>query len=665
MSVLQFALLGLGLGGAYALLALGLVAIYRGTGVLNFGQGAVAMISAYVFFALRDDLGWSVLPSSLVTVVFAGVLGLSFYLLVMRQLRNSPVLARIIATLALLLLLQGLATVLFDVQTRTPAPVVPTTTLDLFGVVLPVDRLVLAGVAIALAVVLTLVSRRTRVGLAVRAISDSEKGASLSGLSPVLIGALTWAVGFVLAAVAGVMLSPVAGLDAKALTLLVVPVFGAALIARFTSFGVAVLAGLGLGMVESALKVITGAEGSWYTWLWTGPGRSQALPALVVILAMIFSGRLLPARGEVVRGRLPISLPSRHRVIGPVVALVAGVVFIYSVQPSWLSAGVVTMAGILIALSVVVVTGFAGQISLAQVAFAGIGGMTTALLSAAGVPFLLVIALSGVVALLVGLLIGLPSLRVRGPSLALVTLSAAFICQVAVFSDGRLLGGKGFNRVTPASVFGYELTDTQFAVFTLVIVIAAAALISALRVSTPGRRALAVRENEAAAAAAGINIKHYKLAAFAVSAFMAGVGGSLLGYQANVFAYERFTVFESLHTIVMAYIGGIGMVSGAIFAGLGASGGLFSQLLTTGGLDAYQQIIAGGALLISVQLHPDGLATLAHTIRERRGRRTTKPGESAPAPPTGAAPKPAPHDRDQSRALDPAAPVQAARSEGS
>ncbi|MEY9211751.1 ABC transporter permease [Thermobifida halotolerans] len=647
MSVLQFALLGLGLGGAYALLALGLVTIYRGTGVLNFAQGAVAMICAYVFFALRDDLGWHTVPAVLLTLAFSVLLGVAFYLLVMRQLRNSPMLARIIATLALLLLLQGLAILLFDVQTKTPAPVVPAAPVTVLGVPIPADRLVLAAVAVVLAVALALISRRTRIGLAIRAISDSEKGASLSGLSPVLIGALTWAMGFALAAVAGVMLSPVAGLDSQVLTLLVVPVFAAALIARFTSFGVAVAAGLGLGMVESALQLVTGAEGAWYTWLWTGPGRSQAIPALVVILAMIFSGRLLPARGEVVRGRLPVSLPPRYRVIGPLLALAVGLVFIHTVSSSWLAAGVVTLAGVLIALSVVVVTGLVGQVSLAQVAFAGIGGMMTALFANAGLPFPLVLLLSGAVATLVGLLVGLPSLRVRGPSLALVTLSAAYICQVAVFSDGRLLGGDGgYNRVPAASLFGRELSSTAFAVVALVIVVATASLVAALRASTFGRRALAVRENEAAAAAAGINLKQFKLAAFALSAFIAGLGGSLLSYQANVFAYERFTVFESLHVIAMAAIGGIGMVSGAIFAGLGASGGLFSQLLATWEADAYQLIIAGGALLIAIQVHPDGLASTAHAIRTHRRRRATP----APAPTS-------PDDTDRSTSTDQPVPA--------
>ncbi|MFV0463088.1 MAG: ABC transporter permease [Nostocoides sp.] len=619
MTAVQFALLGLGLGGAYALLALGLVTIYRGTGVLNFAQGAVAMVSAYAFFTLRDDFGWPAYLAGLVTVVLAGLLGVGFYLGVMRQLRNSPVLARIVATLALLIFLQGLALVVFDVATRTPAPVAPSAPLQVLGHQIPRDRFILAAVAVVLAVVLSIISRRTRVGLAVRAISDSEKGASLSGLSPVTIGASTWAVGFILAAVAGVLISPIAGLDANVLTLLIVPVFAAALIARFTNFGVAVVVGLLLGMAQSVLQLAP-PDGAWWTWLWTGTGRAQAIPALVVILAMVMSGRLLPARGEVVRGRLPISLPARYRIIGPLIGLVLGVAFILTVRSAWLAAFVVTLAGTLIALSVVIVTGFVGQISLAQVTFAGIGGLVTALLSA-HLPFLLVIVISGAIAMIVGFIVGLPSLRVRGPSLALVTLAVAYICQVAVFSDGRIFGGIGFNRVSDPALFGWDMSRTSYAIFVLVVVLLAISGTSALRMSTLGKRALAVRENEAAAVAAGINLRLYKLGAFGLSALMAGIGGSLLGYQANVFAYERFSVFESLHVVAMTYIGGIGMASGAVFGGLGASGGLFSQLLSTWGIGSYQALIAGGVLMIALQLHPDGLASLADSVRKMLKRR--------------------------------------------
>lgn len=615
MDILQFALLGLGLGGAYALLALGLITIYRGTGVLNFSQGAVAMFSAYVFFGLRDDEGMSQWLAGLLAIAFAGLIGVGFYLLVMRQLRNSPVLARIIATLALLLFLQGLAIIVFEVATRSPTPVITATPVDLFGHRIPRDRIMLMVIAAALAVVLEVVSRRTKVGLAVRAISESEKGASLSGLSPVLIGGLTWAVGFMLAAVAGILLSPIAGLDANALTLMIVPVFAAALLARFTSFTVGVVAGLGLGMAQSALQLLPN-DGARWTWVWSGPGRSLALPALVVVLAMVFSGRLLPARGEVVRGRLPIAPPSRHRVAGPGLAAAAGLAFLLLARPSWVSAGMVSLAGVLLALSVVVVTGFVGQISLAQVAFAGIGGMTTALVSD-DLPFPVVLLASGLVALAAGVLVGLPSLRVRGPSLALVTLAAAYVCQVAVFSDSRIFGDTGFNRVAVPSLFGHELEQRAYGIVMLVVVLAAGIGISALRQSRWGRRALAVRENEAAAMVAGINIKQYKLGAFALSAFMAGVAGSMLSFQANVFAYERFSVFESLIVVAMAYIGGIGMVSGAIFAGLGASGGLFAQLLTTWGVDSYHTVIAGLALLLAIQLHPDGLASIGHLVRDR------------------------------------------------
>jgi branched-chain amino acid transport system permease protein len=231
-----------------------------------------------------------------------------------------------------------------------------------------------------------------------------------------------------------------------------------------------------------------------------------------------------------------------------------------------------------------------------------------------------VLVISGLVAMVVGVLVGLPSLRVRGPSLALVTLAVAYICQVAVFNDGRIFGNTGFNRVQTASLFGHDLDTQQYAVVVLVIVLLAMAGVGTLRMSTAGKRALAVRENEAAAMAAGINVSHYKLGAFAVSALMAGVGGALLSYQANVFAYERFSVFESLQVVALAYIGGIGMASGAIFAGLGAAGGLFSQLLLTWGADDYQGVIGGGVLLVAIQLHPDGIASLAHSVRALRAR---------------------------------------------
>ncbi|MGC9667591.1 ABC transporter permease subunit [Planosporangium sp. 12N6] len=623
MDVVRMAILGLGLGGAYALLALGVVAIYRGTGVPNFSQGAVGMFSAYVFFGLRDKQEWPPVLAAVVTLLAAAVAGWVFYRLVMRQLRSAPILARITATIGLLLLLRGLAMSVFEVATTTPDHVLPHRTLHLGGVAVPEDRLIIAGLAIALGVALSVLSVRTRLGLAVRAVADSEKGAQLVGLSPSLLGAVTWGVGFALAALAGILLSPVAGLDADALTLLIVPVFGAALLARFNSFLLAVAGGLGIGMMQAILELFQGSS-HWYTELWAGVGRTKAFPALIVILLIVFSGRLLPSRGDAATGRLPICPMPRYRRSGPLVALLVGSVLIMTLATPWLSAAVVTMGGVMIGLSVVLITGFLGQVSLAQFASAGIGGLVAARLSAE-LPLPVVMIVSALVAAVIGVLLGLPSVRVRGQNLALVTLSATYICQTVIFEDPRIVGSRfGFPLVRAPELLGSPLSPRAFAFLVLVVVIATGALVAALRASSFGRRALAVRENEAAAIAAGTNVTHYKLAGFALSSAIAGLAGCLLSYHALVFAPSGFGTFGSLNIVIMGYIGGIAMIGGAVFAGIGASGGLFAQFLAVNGWSSAQDLIGGLALLIAIQLHSNGIASLGHEIRQRRQKKALR-----------------------------------------
>lgn len=625
------AILGLGLGGAYALLTLGVVAIYRGTGVPNFAHGAVAMFSALVFFDLRDKhhlSSWVAAAAAIGTAVFAGV---AFYWLVMRQLRKAPILARITATIGLLLLLHGLALSLFDVATRTPDPVLPDAAVSILGVTIPANRLILAGMAIALGLVLALVSTRTRLGLAVRAVADSEKGAQLTGLSPSVLGALTWGLGFALAAIVGIVLSPIAGLDADALTLLIVPVFGAALLARFNSFGLAVVGGLGIGMVQAILELFQGNT-AWWSELWSGVGRTKAFPALIVILLIVLSGKLLPTRGGEVVGRLPVAPMPRYRRVGPVIALIVGGIFIFTASTPWLSAGVVSMGGAMIGLSIVVIVGFLGQISLAQFASAGIGGLITARL-AEGLPLPLVVIAAGVGAAVVGVLLGLPSVRVRGQSLALVTLSATYICQTVVFEDARIVGSEfGFPVVKAPELFGSQLSPQAFALVVLVVVVAMGWFVATLRASSFGRRAIAVRENEGAAIAAGTNVRSYKLAGFALSSAMAGIAGSLMSYQALVFAPSSFSAFGSLNALVMGYIGGIAMVGGAIFAGIGASGGLFAQFLAVNGWTSAHELIGGLGLLIAIQLHPNGMVSLGHDLRQRRRRKNAEPEVTVETP---------------------------------
>lgn len=622
MTLLQFAILGLGLGGAYALLAIGVVTIYRGTGVPNFAQGALAMMGAYTFYTLRDSAGWGTVSALLAALAVGVLLGVAFHVLVLRQLRDAPVLAKVIATLALLTLLQGLALLWFDVTTTTPVGALPASTMRLLGVSVFSDRVWLAAIAAATATILGALSYTTRTGLAVRAIAENRKGAQLQGYSPDALSMLTWGLGSGLAALAGVLVSPLSGLDANALTLLVVPVFGAAVIARFSSYTLAVLGAFGIGAAQSILQGYS-QPGAWWEILWKGAGRAEAFPALLIILVIFVSGRIIPSRGEASLGRMPLSPRPHHVNAFAAVGVGVGGVLISVMSRSWLSSLTATMIAAIVALSLIVITGFAGQISLGQMAFAGASGLAVARLgSDLGVSFVLAVLLGGLVAAVLGVVIGMPSLRVRGPSLAIVTLSAAYVLQRVVFQNSAAIGGGGFARVPAPSLFGLELGHRGFALTVLAVLTALSLAVSNLRRSRTGRRLLSMRENERAAAAAGISVPRLKLQAFALSAFVAGIAGALLSYQGQVFAEQRFTVFESLFAVIAAYIGGIGMVAGAIVAGLATSSGLFAKLLSELGIHEFHRVIAGAGLLLAIQLHPDGLASTAAHLRSRRLLRT-------------------------------------------
>lgn len=505
--LLQFAILGLGLGGAYALLAIGVVTIYRGTGVPNLAQGAVAMFCAFMFFNLRDDRAWSTTSAMVATIA----IGVGFHFLVMRRLRMSPMLARVVATLALLTLLQGLALLWFDVATTTPPTVLPRSLVELGPFTIVSDRLWLATIAVAIGAALALLSYTTKLGLAVRAIAENEKGAQLQGYSPNQLSALTWGLGCALAAVAGVLVSPSAGLDANALPLLIVPVFGAALIARFSSYGLAIVAAFGIGAVQSMLRGYA-QPGEGWEFLWKGPGPAEAFPAVVIIVAMMLSGKLIPSRGALSLGRMPLSPYPRHLIRFTAIGGALVLVLLLTLSRSWVTSLTSTIIASVIALSLVVVTGFVGQVSLGQMAFAGFAGLLTSRLATnIGVPFPITIVLSGVIAALLGVLIGLPSLRVRGPSLAIVTLSAAWVLQRVVFQDSDLVGDGGYARVPTPSLAGSDLEYRAFGVFALGTLILLSLMVSNLRRTRTGRRFLTVRENERAAAAAGVSVGGVKL----------------------------------------------------------------------------------------------------------------------------------------------------------
>lgn len=603
--IIIFAILGAGAGAAYALTGLGIVLIYKGSGAINFAQGAIAMFAAFCYSALVQ-LGLPAWLAALATLAGAALAGVALYAVIMRPLRHASSLAQAIASLGILVTLVALAVFFWnnELQQGVVAPsILPQGTVDIFNTTIGVDRLCLLGITIGLLLVLWPMYRYTTYGLATRAVAENELGLSLLGYSPDRVAALNWAAGCALAALAGVLISPLSALNITALTFLVLPALAAALCGRFVRFGVTALAGIAIGIVQSLATQYSNTQ-----------GIASVIPLIVIILAILITGRRIPQRGTLSVGRPPFATDGRVRVAWVFILPVAVIGSLLVATKSYDLAITTSLIGTIFALSLVVVTGFVGQINLAPLSFAAMGAFGVSILGHnLQLPFPLPLLLAALVAIPVGVAIGLPALRIRGINLAVVTLGIGVAMDDAVFQNYAVSGGQQGRPIPSPQFFGLSLDaaahPVSFGLFTLVVVSALALMVSSVRRSSLGRRMLAVRGNERAAAACGINVATVKLVAFGMSAFIAAVGGGLLGYQFKATTAGEFTTELSLAAVALAFIGGISSVGGAFQAGLLTSGGvLFVAVNQLGDLSKYYAIATGLLLIVTVVTQPDGIA---------------------------------------------------------
>src|SRR3954462_2799529 len=357
-SWILFLLLGLGSGAVYGILALGLVLKHRSAGVVDFGHGAVAMFIAYVYLGLREDgslqFPWVVLPHEInlggsiatapaiaISLIYACVLGAVMYWLIYRPLRGATALTRVCASVGTMLARQAIAVLNYGMTPKSTPAILPPEPLEIAGITVPSDRLWFAAIVLVLAAALAAVYRFTRFGLATRASAENEQGAALVGLSADRIGAGNWIIATVLAGIAGILIAPVSTVDPTSYTLFIVPALGVALVARFNSFAVAAAAGLALGMLQSEItKLLT-------IWDWLPQqGVPQALPFLLVVIAMTLLARGVGARGTVGEPRNPsLGRPSRPY-LTTALCFVAGVVVLVVLHGSLRAAFIASLVSI-------------------------------------------------------------------------------------------------------------------------------------------------------------------------------------------------------------------------------------------------------------------------------------------------------------------------------
>jgi branched-chain amino acid transport system permease protein len=621
---------GVVLAGLYGLLASGIVIVFNTSGVINFAQAAIAILSVFVTKTLLDHgpgAGSHVYfgAAAVIGVCVGALTGFLIDRLTLAPIRASSPLNRSIVTIGWLLFLQAFANLVFNAGVSTNfKPILSQAQLFAVGG-LGVSALDLGIVVTALAIggVLALFFTRTHAGIAMRAAAQDVEATKLMGVSVHRVSGLAWALAGALAAIGGILVVPQLGsIDSSTLTTYLIQAFAAALLGGLRSLPRAAAGALLLGIGQSMISILPGAS---------------SLPGLKFTTAFVLIVGALFLRPDLVRTGVR---DASERVItvfrAPwwsatrATAIVGVIVFFVLVGTGGGDTGAFgstarlnwafTFGNAIVFLSLVLLTGFVGQISLCQLTFAGFGAFFTAIFTShLHVPLGLAIVLAAACTAPIGVLVGVPALRIRGLQLAVVTIAFALVGDQLLFAQSfPLSGGElGQQIVTtwgPLDVAGDDTARTAFWISVGTFALLAAA-VEMLRRSPSGRALFAVRDSESAATAVGISLTRVKLGVFALSAGIAAIGGAVATLPTPFVSSQSYNFGVSILYLALIILAGIRSVWGALVAATFLVWGqpvitfalqrLFG-LETTSAAD-YQQLLSGALLIVTVILNPRGL----------------------------------------------------------
>ncbi len=585
--MIQFVIAGLVLGGIYAIASAGLVITYTSSGILNFAFGALAFFIARFYYYLHTQEGWSIAPAAVVAIVLAApLLGVLLYAVLFRFLRLSSPLIKVVATIGLSVALPSCATLIFGSQAIQQAPGLapePVKVFHFLGVPVTLDQIIVYICVVATVVVGALVLHYTEVGLKVRAMVDSTAMTDLSGTNPRRISIGVWAVSTFFAGLTGVLAAPIIGLDATNFTLLIAASFAAVIAARLRSLPVAVGVALLMGVATSLIQRYLPPASAWTAEI------IDAVPFIVIALVLIYNlvrrGRVGDTEawgGALDRAIMPqgesriagstasvvetASLNFFGKYAGPLALVLLAVALPLVVGGYWVGLTAQAFAFGVIFLSWTLVTGEGGMLWLCQITFAGIGALTTAqFANNLGWPVLAAVVMGGVVALVLGVIIGFLSIRLGDLYVALVTLTFGLLVENLVFTLPRFVNqGLGLTLTRP----GFATSDASFAYVCLVAFVIVALFIVNLRRSTTGLALNAARWSEDGARTTGISVVQMKVIAGALAAFIAGVGGGLLAVAQTTVVPSEFATFAGIVWFAALVTIGIRSTAAALIAGL-------------------------------------------------------------------------------------------------
>jgi len=615
----------------YALIAIGLVLIYKATGVINFAQGAIGTLGGFVMGMLMVNYGLPYWLAAILAIASSAAVSTITELLVVRRLFTKPRLLLFVATLGVAQLVALIQVWLPTVDERVdyPKPISGYWKIGGLDILLRGEQVTVLIVVPFLVITLGYLLQRTRFGLAVRSAADNPGAAQLAGISIRAVSTQVWFIAGVLAGVSTLLIGPVKQLDAGGVGSSLGPellLFSltAAMFGKLQSFPRALLGGIFIGIIN---RLVLANKGKGFLNDWgIGNGSNLLAIFLILLVLMLFinRGNRTSEQSWVLTPRLRsahedlIQYPMYKWISrAGILILALTIVSLPWVvdKPSRLIAFAGVMVVMLIVLSAVVLTGWAGQLSLGQYAFAAVGAFMTSYYTES-LNYFLALGIGVIWGILVALIVGIPALRIRGLYLGIATLGFSLVAGRWILSIDRLnTNPAGGAKVKPPVIFGrYDLRTDKEAYYYLCVAAVAVViyLMWRLRRSGIGRTLLAVRDNEMTASAYTISPTRAKLIAFAVSGGIGALAGGLLVPATGSLRSLAFQPNESLLVMSIAVVGGISSITGGVLGTVFLVG-----IPTVFESSSQVRLFSSGlGMLVVLMYFPGGLISLLHNARD-------------------------------------------------
>jgi ABC-type branched-subunit amino acid transport system ATPase component/branched-subunit amino acid ABC-type transport system permease component len=631
-----FIVIGISVGSVYGLAGTGLVLQYKTSGIFNFAYGALATVSVFVFYWLHVQNGWPWPLTAFVCVFVLGpVMGILLELLA-RRLATVDHTLQIASTVGLVLWVVAMGSIWLSDVTDSFPPFLPTSTVEIGGVNVQWQQIIVAVIALVSTIALYLFLRSTRLGTAMRGVVDDPELLSVTGESPVRVRRWAWIIGSSFAALSGLLIAPSLPVQALILTLLVVQAFGAAAIGYFSNLPLTYVGGLLIG-IAGALATKYVVDVPWLI------GLPSGLPFIVLFVVLLVTPRskLAPRRFLTPRTiRTSWHAPTRMRVL-------AGVAFVgvLCLVPSWVGTNVTVYASalvlVILVLSLGLLTRLSRQVSLCQYAFAAIGASSMAHFTTDhGFPWLVALLLAGLVAVPVGAIIAIPAIRLSGVFLALATLGFGILLEQMIYTQDFMFGptSEGIKAARPSFDVGsfHAGTDTGMYFVILAVVVIVAVSVAVLSATRLGKLLRAMGDSPLALETAGLNVNVTRVIIFCISAFIAAISGALTASLYTFAIGSNFPSFSSLTLVALVVVIVVGEPWYAFIASAVII--LVPLYVTWGNIGLYITAFFGlGAVLMPAfgDKIPGTPMPVRRFIDRLGGRR---PAAAAPPPPAAVAP---------------------------